>query len=335
MDRKPPERFRRRLIMKDGKFPYVDVIHASSISATTARSPRQPPASDPVRSTGTTSRWSASVICFLFSGLDATGRRSRSMSAPRRRSRYRATPRNTSSRSRSLGWLLGCRRCTRGATSPCSSSNRARWPVVAVRSPCRCCTAGNLLARRSPCQVWPSPTLSPITVPSDGAAPVWSSLRPTAAAAASTFLFCVSTLCILFRNLSSVSRHVVSENFYSLSRDARLGLGVGGRRFGSRGKYLVLHMQVDVFSFGIVLWKILTGEEPYANMHCGAIIDHVSFNTTMNYVEENCAPTVYTPELRYVCIAGRYIQGAPLLGNSTAASDEILAVDTPSEGGCQ
>ncbi|XP_002451473.1 uncharacterized protein LOC8069918 [Sorghum bicolor] len=53
----------------------------------------------------------------------------------------------------------------------------------------------------------------------------------------------------------------------------------------------------------------------------------------LNYVEKNCAPAVYTPELRYVCIAGRYIQGAPLLGNSAAASDEILAVDTPSEGG--
>jgi hypothetical protein len=35
--------------------------------------------------------------------------------------------------------------------------------------------------------------------------------------------------------------------------------------------------------------------------------DHVSFNTTMNYVEENCAPAVYTPELRYVCIVGRYL----------------------------
>lgn len=30
--------------------------------------------------------------------------------------------------------------------------------------------------------------------------------------------------------------------------------------------------QVDVFSFGIAMWEILTGEEPYVNMHCGAII---------------------------------------------------------------
>ncbi|KAL3583941.1 hypothetical protein D5086_015002 [Populus alba] len=30
--------------------------------------------------------------------------------------------------------------------------------------------------------------------------------------------------------------------------------------------------KVDVFSFAIVLWEILTGEEPYANMHYGAII---------------------------------------------------------------
>ncbi|KAM0872326.1 hypothetical protein ACQ4PT_038798 [Festuca glaucescens] len=51
----------------------------------------------------------------------------------------------------------------------------------------------------------------------------------------------------------------------------------------------------------------------------------------LDYVEKNCAPAVYTPELRYVCIAGRYIQGVPLTGNSTATTDEIVAVDAPSD----
>lgn len=32
-----------------------------------------------------------------------------------------------------------------------------------------------------------------------------------------------------------------------------------------------------MFSFGIVLWEILTGDEPYANMHYGAIIGVVFF----------------------------------------------------------
>ncbi|PNT65798.1 uncharacterized protein LOC100823185 isoform X2 [Brachypodium distachyon] len=49
------------------------------------------------------------------------------------------------------------------------------------------------------------------------------------------------------------------------------------------------------------------------------------------YVEKNCAPAVYTPELRYVCIAGRYIKGARLTGNSITTADEIVAVDTTSE----
>ncbi|KAH9650131.1 hypothetical protein KPL70_026242 [Citrus sinensis] len=30
--------------------------------------------------------------------------------------------------------------------------------------------------------------------------------------------------------------------------------------------------KVDVYSFGMALWEIITCEEPYANMHCGAII---------------------------------------------------------------
>lgn len=35
---------------------------------------------------------------------------------------------------------------------------------------------------------------------------------------------------------------------------------------------IALLLQVDVFSFGIVLWELLTGEEPYADLHYGAII---------------------------------------------------------------
>lgn len=39
--------------------------------------------------------------------------------------------------------------------------------------------------------------------------------------------------------------------------------------------FLYPSLQVDVFSFGIAMWEILTGEEPYANMQFGAIIGQV------------------------------------------------------------
>ncbi|CAH2072502.1 unnamed protein product, partial [Thlaspi arvense] len=38
------------------------------------------------------------------------------------------------------------------------------------------------------------------------------------------------------------------------------------------------------------------------------------------YVEEQCAKAVYTPELRYVCIAGRYIRGATLVNNADVSA---------------
>ncbi|GFQ02294.1 hypothetical protein PHJA_002373400 [Phtheirospermum japonicum] len=59
----------------------------------------------------------------------------------------------------------------------------------------------------------------------------------------------------------------------------------------------------------------------------------------LDYVEKNCAKAVYKPDLRYVCIAGRYIEGARLLGsgndNDSAVTvrikqpvREMTAVDT-------
>ncbi|KAK9160201.1 hypothetical protein Syun_006542 [Stephania yunnanensis] len=48
--------------------------------------------------------------------------------------------------------------------------------------------------------------------------------------------------------------------------------------------------KVDVFSFGIAMWEILTGEEPYANMHCGAIIGGIVSNTLRPPIPEKCDP---------------------------------------------
>ncbi|XP_073102116.1 uncharacterized protein [Elaeis guineensis] len=47
----------------------------------------------------------------------------------------------------------------------------------------------------------------------------------------------------------------------------------------------------------------------------------------LDYVEKNCAPAVYTPQRKYVCIAGRYIQGATLAGNSDVTSGMTPTID--------
>ncbi|KAK6919827.1 GPI inositol-deacylase PGAP1-like [Dillenia turbinata] len=47
----------------------------------------------------------------------------------------------------------------------------------------------------------------------------------------------------------------------------------------------------------------------------------------LDYVEKNCARAVYTPELKYVCIAGRYIQGARFLGNSILSVDSTINIE--------
>ncbi|KAF2285629.1 hypothetical protein GH714_006055 [Hevea brasiliensis] len=48
--------------------------------------------------------------------------------------------------------------------------------------------------------------------------------------------------------------------------------------------------KVDVYSFGIAMWEILTCEEPYANMHCGAIIGGIVSNTLRPAIPERCDP---------------------------------------------
>lgn len=100
----------------------------------------------------------------------------------------------------------------------------------------------------------------------------------------------------LLVNLKDPSRPICKVGDFGLSKIKRNTLVTGGVRGtlpwmapellnGSSSK---VSEKVDVFSFGIVLWEILTGEEPYANMHYGAIIGGIVNNTLRPLVPSHC-----------------------------------------------
>ncbi|CAK9158849.1 unnamed protein product [Ilex paraguariensis] len=102
----------------------------------------------------------------------------------------------------------------------------------------------------------------------------------------------------LLVNLKDPLQPICKVGDFGLSKIKRNTLVTGGVRGtlpwmapellnGSSSK---VSEKVDVFSFGIVLWEILTGEEPYANMHYGAIIGGIVNNTLRPPVPNFCDP---------------------------------------------
>ncbi|KAL3614891.1 hypothetical protein CASFOL_040552 [Castilleja foliolosa] len=100
----------------------------------------------------------------------------------------------------------------------------------------------------------------------------------------------------LLVNLKDPSRPICKVGDFGLSKIKRNTLVSGGVR-GTlpwmapellNGTSNKVSEKVDVFSFGIVLWEILTGEEPYANMHYGAIIGGIVNNTLRPTIPNYC-----------------------------------------------
>ncbi|KAE9611087.1 hypothetical protein Lal_00016287 [Lupinus albus] len=100
----------------------------------------------------------------------------------------------------------------------------------------------------------------------------------------------------LLVNLRDPQRPICKVGDFGLSRIKRNTLVSGGVR-GTlpwmapellNGSSSRVSEKVDVFSFGISMWEILTGEEPYADMHCGAIIGGIVKNTLRPPIPERC-----------------------------------------------
>ncbi|KAL7585274.1 uncharacterized protein LOC111880233 [Lactuca sativa] len=102
----------------------------------------------------------------------------------------------------------------------------------------------------------------------------------------------------LLVNMRDPQRPICKVGDFGLSRIKRNTLVSGGVR-GTlpwmapellNGSTTRVSEKVDVFSFGITMWEILTAEEPYANMHCGAIIGGIVKDTLRPTIPERCDP---------------------------------------------
>ncbi|KAL9998543.1 putative protein kinase TKL-Pl-6 family [Helianthus debilis subsp. tardiflorus] len=102
----------------------------------------------------------------------------------------------------------------------------------------------------------------------------------------------------LLVNMRDPQRPICKVGDFGLSRIKRNTLVSGGVR-GTlpwmapellNGSTTKVSEKVDVFSFGITMWEILTGDEPYANMHCGAIIGGIVKDTLRPAIPEKCDP---------------------------------------------